>query len=62
MRKLFILVLALFSFTIANAQFLRFGVKGGVSSTNVKIDETSLQGLTTTDGLKQFAVEQGTPS
>jgi len=59
MRKLFILVLALFSFTIANAQFLRFGVKGGVSSTNVKIDETSLQGLTTTDGLKQFAVEQG---
>lgn len=59
MRKLFILTLTLFSFTFANAQLLRFGVKGGVSSTNVKIDETSLQGLTTTDGLKQFAVEQG---
>lgn len=38
----------------ANAQFLRFGVKGGVSSTNVKFDKTTI-----TDGVKQYVVEQG---
>lgn len=62
MRKLILLLFVAF-FTmanIANAQFLRFGVKGGVSSSNVKFSNIDdLKTLTTTDGLKDFAVEQG---
>jgi len=42
--------LALFS----NAQFFRMGLKGGVSSTNVKFDKTTI-----TNGADQYIVEQG---
>jgi hypothetical protein len=40
----------------ANAQFLRFGVKGGVSSSTVKIDKTT---FSTIDDAETFVVEQG---
>lgn len=52
--------IALFAFAgVANAQFLKFGVKGGVSSSNVKFsDMNDLKNLTTTDGLTDFALEQ----
>jgi len=59
MRKT-ILVILVAVFTVVsttNAQILRFGVKGGVSSSNVKFDD--ITSITTTDNLKEFAVEQG---
>jgi hypothetical protein len=62
MRKTILVILvAVFTMvSTANAQFLRFGVKGGVSSSNVKFSNIDdLKTLTTTDGLKDFAVEQG---
>ena len=40
----------------ANAQFLRFGVKGGVSSSTVKIDRTT---FSTVGDAQSFVVEQG---
>ena len=54
-----ILLLALVAFNAANAQFLRFGIKGGVSSTNVKFDRATLDQISTNDGVKDFVVEQG---
>lgn len=59
--KPFVLLVVLLSFAgVSNAQFLKFGVKGGVSSSNVKFKNTDdLKALTTTDGLKDFAVKQG---
>ncbi|MHC1704626.1 MAG: hypothetical protein AB9846_12020 [Tenuifilaceae bacterium] len=59
MRKtiIVILVAVLAVVSTANAQFLRFGVKGGVSSSNVKFDD--ITNITTTNNLKEFAVEQG---
>jgi len=59
MKKIMILLLALVAFNAANAQFLRFGIKGGVSSTNVKFDRTTLDQISTNDGVKNFVVEQG---
>lgn len=59
MKKIMILLLALVAFNAANAQFLRFGIKGGVSSTNVKFDRTTLDQISTNDGVKDFVVEQG---
>lgn len=59
MKKLIIILLAVMAFNLANAQFLRFGFKGGVSSTNVKFDKTTLENISTTEGAKDFAVEQG---
>lgn len=59
MKKLLILLLAVLAIDVANAQFIRFGFKGGVSSTNVKFDKTTLNSITTTDGVKNYVVEQG---
>ncbi len=59
MKKLIIILLAVMAFNLANAQLLRFGFKGGVSSTNVKFDKTTLESISTTEGAKDFAVEQG---
>lgn len=56
MKKITILLLALIAFHLSNAQFIRFGLKGGVSSTNVKFDRST---YTSSDGLQKFAVEQG---
>ncbi|QKG79969.1 porin family protein [Tenuifilum thalassicum] len=52
-KLLFILVLVGFSLT-SSAQFLRFGVKGGVSSTNVKFDKTTID-----NGVNSYLIEQG---
>lgn len=54
MKRVIILITIIGASLGANAQFLRFGVKGGVSSTNVKFDKTTL-----TDGVKQYVIEQG---
>lgn len=54
MKRVIILITIIGASLGANAQFLRFGVKGGVSSTNVKFDKTTI-----TDGVKQFVIEQG---
>jgi len=59
MKKLLLLAFAVMSVSLSNAQFLRFGVKGGVSSTNVKFDKTTLNDITTTQGVKDFIVDQG---
>lgn len=59
MRKLILLLIAASAVNFSNAQFLRFGVKGGVSSTNVKFDKTTMNQVSTNDGLKNFLVEQG---
>ncbi len=57
MKKLLILLLAVLAIDVANAQFIRFGFKGGVSSTNVKFDD--IKNIETSDGLKEYAIEQG---
>jgi hypothetical protein len=60
MKKNLIILAALMTLSVAsNAQFIRFGVKGGVSSSNVKFDKQTLEGITTEDGPKDFLVEQG---
>ena len=60
MKKTLIILAALMTLSVAsNAQFIRFGVKGGVSSSNVKFDKQTLEGITTEDGPKDFLVEQG---
>ena len=60
MKKTLIILAALMTLSVAsNAQFIRFGVKGGVSSSNVKFDQTTLKNVTTEDGPKDFLVEQG---
>lgn len=60
MKKTLIILAALMTLSVAsNAQFIRFGVKGGVSSSNVKFDTQTLEGITTEDGPKDFLVEQG---
>lgn len=50
------LLLAILSCNVTNAQLLRFGIKGGVSSTNVKFDDKT---LSSSDGLQNFLVEEG---
>ena len=58
-KKIFIVIALITLVTTVNAQFLRFGFKGGVTSSNVKFDKTTLDNITTTSGVKNFAVEQG---
>ncbi len=59
-KKLIVIVLALFTVVgTANAQFLRFGFKGGVTSSNVKFNNKTLDQISTTSGAKDFLVEQG---
>lgn len=57
MKKLIIILLAVMAFNAANAQFLRFGFKAGVSSTNVKFDD--IKNIESSDGLKEYAIKQG---
>jgi hypothetical protein len=45
--------------TASNAQFIRFGVKGGVSSSTVKFNDTQWSDVATLDGVKDLMVEQG---
>ncbi len=54
MKRTIILIAIIGASFAANAQLLRFGIKGGVSSTNVKFDKTTIS-----DGVKQYVVEQG---
>ena len=57
-KNIFIVLIALIACTSpSHAQFLKFGIKGGVTSSNVKFDD--LKNLKTTDNLKEFAVKQG---
>ncbi|HCY00571.1 MAG TPA: hypothetical protein DG754_10570 [Bacteroidales bacterium] len=57
MKRLAFLISTLMVVSLAaNAQFLRFGVKGGVSSSTVKIDKTT---FSTADNAQSFIVEQG---
>lgn len=56
MKKTLIILAALMTLSVAsNAQFIRFGVKGGVSSSNVKFDKEYLS----VNGVNDFLVEQG---
>jgi len=59
MRKRIIVIAIAFLTVVstANAQLLRFGFKGGVTSSNVKFDD--IKNITTTDNLQEFAIEQG---
>lgn len=52
-RTLFILALTSLSL-FSNGQFFRMGLKGGISSSNVKFSKTTI-----TDGANQYIVEQG---
>jgi len=56
MRKnIVVIVIALFTIvSTANAQFLRFGVKAGLTSSNVKFDKTTFA-----SGASNFIAEQG---
>ncbi|MDY0200264.1 MAG: porin family protein [Tenuifilaceae bacterium] len=42
----------------ANAQFFKYGIKGGVNSSNISIDKTTIS-IPTIDGAKNFIIEQG---
>lgn len=60
MKRLSLLFVAAFMIVgVANAQFIRFGLKGGLNSSTMKIDKTTLEGITTVDGAKNFVLEQG---
>ena len=61
MRKLSVLIMiALFTIASnANAQFLKFGFKAGVTSSNIKFDKTTLDQVTTSSGAKDFLIKQG---
>ncbi len=58
MRKLSVLIIiALFIVAnSANAQFLKFGFKAGITSSNVKFDNKT---VSTSDGAKDFLIKQG---
>ncbi len=57
MKRITLLTSAIVLFAItANAQFIKFGVKGGVSSSTVKIDRTQ---FSTLNDAQTFVVEQG---
>lgn len=56
MKKTLIILAALMTLSVAsNAQFIRFGVKGGVSSSNVKFDNKDLN----ISDVEKYLVEQG---
>ncbi|MZP83307.1 MAG: outer membrane beta-barrel protein [Bacteroidales bacterium] len=55
---LFSVIVAFFA-TTTQAQFFRYGIKGGVNSSKVKVDKTMLVGITTTEGTKDYLIEQG---
>lgn len=56
MKKTLIILAALMTLSVAsNAQFIRFGVKGGVSSSNVKFDKEYLS----VNDVDDYLVEQG---
>ena len=58
MRKKIVILIALITVvTSVNAQFLRFGIKGGVTSSNVKFND--ITAIKSADNLKEFAVKQG---
>lgn len=61
MRKISALLLIALFVTIgtANAQFLKFGVKAGLTSSNVKFDKTTLDQVSTSSGAKDFLIKQG---
>lgn len=60
MKRLSLLFIAAFMIVgVANAQFIRFGVKGGLNSSTMKIDKTTLDDVSTVDGAKTFLLEQG---
>lgn len=61
MRKLSVLILiALFTaVSTANAQFLKLGLKAGVTSSNVKFNKTTLDQVSTSSGAKDFLIKQG---
>ena len=43
----------------ANAQFLKYGIKGGVNSSNISIDKTTITNVPTIAGARNFVIEQG---
>ncbi len=60
MKRIILLasVLVIFQFT-SEAQLLRFGVKGGVSSSKFSVDNTTLEDIQTTQGVRDILIEQG---
>lgn len=60
MKKLSILLIVVVAMIgTANAQFLKFGLKVGLTSSNVKFDNTTLSQVSTTSGAKDFLIKQG---
>lgn len=58
-RIAFLISLFLIISTTLNAQFIRFGIKGGVSSSTVKFNNTYWNNVETLEGTKNLLVEQG---
>ncbi len=61
MMKRFVILLAVLLAlnSTANAQFFRYGLKGGVSSTSVKFDNATWEQVQTSSGAMNLLVEQG---
>jgi hypothetical protein len=59
MKRFVFFLLSFLIVTSLNAQLLRFGVKGGVSSTSVKFDNSTWQSVQTSQGTMDLLVEQG---
>lgn len=62
MKKLFLMIAVMFAISqVADAQLIRFGVKGGVSSSKINIDKTTIEGIQTTTPteLTNLIIEQG---
>lgn len=60
MKRIVFFIILLFSLaSTLNAQLLRFGIKGGVSSTSVKFNNSTWQSVQTSEGPMDLIVEQG---
>lgn len=60
MKRLFLVLSLALAFAVtAHAQFFSFGVKGGVNSSKVSIDRVEWNNIQTSDGIRDFAIEQG---
>jgi hypothetical protein len=58
-RIVFLTTMLLIVSSSLNAQFIRFGIKGGVSSSTVKFNNTQWNNVETLEGTKNLLVEQG---
>lgn len=58
-RVVLVLSIVLVATTAINAQFLRYGIKGGLNSSEIKIDRTTFEGVDTGSEVRDIVLAQG---